>query len=336
MKRLDTAPFRRTRVERAVLGCALVAACGGSSEPPPSTAPRAPVALYDGNNYRAVASLSIPTIETAPARDLDLCFDRVTTDVQCHELEPLTDIDNVGLLRIFHLGEDEIEAKLAHDELSQSEVDGYVDYQTDHTTTCAKLSNLSFFETEVALAEEYVESADRTYLLLFATGKAAGRGARSMVFIRPVEGSTNTRVDAPAGCGIVDFEADLASAAPVVVPKRGPFSLEWRGVSVNGLGNPFAHGGVDRLLLGFYAGMSVTDVEARVFDLELIATELYDLRLGSRSADLGLATERATGAPFTGIERDEDGTWVLGLLCSTCQSPAPLLLSVLTPEGSGS
>jgi hypothetical protein len=336
MKRFAPAPLRRSRAGGLALGWALVAACGSESAPAPPRAPATPVALSDENNYRAVAALSIPTIQTAPAVDLDLCFDRVTTDVQCHELEPLAEIDNIGLLRIFHLGEDEIETKLAHDDLLQAEVDGYVDYQTDHTTTCAKLSNLSFFATEVALEQEYVESDDRTYLLLFATGKAAGRGARSMAFIRPVAGVTNTRVDAPAGCGIVDFEADLASAAPVAVPARGPFSLEWRGVQTNGLGNPFAHGGVDRLLLGFYAGMSVTEVQARVFDLELIATELFDLRLASRSADLALATERTTGEPFTGLSRDEDGTWVLGLLCSTCQSPAPLLLSVLVPEGAGS
>jgi hypothetical protein len=333
MKRCHSARFRRACRGGAALLCIQALACGGSDESALPPAPAAPVALSDEHNYRAVAALSIPTIETAPAVDLDLCFDRVTTDVQCHELDPLAEIDNVGLLRIFHLGEDEIEAKLAQDELSQSEVDGYVDYQTDHSTTCVNLSNLSFFESEVALEEEYVESADRTYLLLFATGKAAGRGARSMTFIRPVAGSTNTRVDAPPGCGIVDFTANLAAATPVVVPKRGPFSLEWRGVSLNGLGNPFAHGGVDRLLLGFYAGMSVTDVEARVFDLELIASELFDLRLDSRSADLGLATERTSGAPFTGLERDVSGTWILGLLCSTCQSPAPLLLSVLVPEG---
>jgi hypothetical protein len=320
----------------SALACAIFPACAGPSDPASAPAPRGPVALTDANNYRAVAALSIPTIQTAPAVDLDLCFDRVTTDLQCHELEPLAEIDNVGLLRIFHLGEDEIEARLANDDLSQSEVDGYVDYQPDHTTTCTKLSNLSFFETDVALEEEYVESSDRTYLLLFATGTAAGRGARSMTFIQPLEGSDNTRVDAPPGCGIVDFTADLASTSPVMVPKRDPFSLEWRSVTKNGLGNPFAHGSVDRLLLGFYAGMTIAELEARVFDLELVATELFDLRLASRTADLGLATERSTGAPFAGIEREDEGTWVLALLCSTCQSPAPLLLSVLTPEGAGS
>jgi hypothetical protein len=157
-----------------------------------------------------------------------------------------------------------------------------------------------------------------------------------MTFIQPTKSSENTRVDAPSGCGMVDFSADLSSQTPVVVPKRGTFSVEWRGVSVNGLGNPFAHGSVDRVLLGFYAGKTVADLEAQVFDLELIATELYDQRLAARSADLGLATERTTGAPFTGVEREDPGTWVLALLCSTCQSPAPLFLSVLVPGEAGS
>jgi hypothetical protein len=336
MKTLAPTTFGRAPLGWTALLLVSFAACGGTAEPAPAPAPDAPILLTDENNYRAVAGLTIPTVQTAPAVDLDLCFDGVTSDLQCHDVDPIADIDTVGLLRMFHLDEDEIEARLANDELSQSEVDGYVDYPTDHTSTCAKLSNLSFFETKVALEEEYVESTDRTYLLLFASGAAAGRGARSMTFIQPTKSSENTRVDAPSGCGIVDFSADLSSATPVVVPPRGTFSVEWRGVSVNGLGNPFAHGGVDRMLIGFYAGKTVADLEAQVFDLELIATELYDQKLAARSADLGLATERTTGAPFTGIEREEAGTWVLALLCSTCQSPAPLLLSVLLPEGTDS
>ena len=68
-------------------------------------------------------------------------------------------------------------------------------------TTCTKLSELSFFGTVIDVPSEYIESADYTYLLLFAKGTTPGQGARTMMFLNPTAASTNTAVDAPTGCG---------------------------------------------------------------------------------------------------------------------------------------
>jgi hypothetical protein len=64
-----------------------------------------------------------------------------------------------------------------------------------------------------------------------------------------------------------------------------------------------------------------------------MATALWDLALtGEPTADLSKATLRSGGSAFDGFSHGT-GTWILALMCSTCQNPAPILLTVLEPQG---
>lgn len=293
------------------------------------------ILLEDANNYRSTASLSIPTVETAPAADLDICWTGTTTDLQCHPVVPATDIDTVGLLRLRNLTQPQIESQLVSGTVAQSSIDGYVQYLADHVTTCMKLSQFSFFGTASDIAAEYVESAVETYLLLFAQGTQPGVGARAMAFLKPTATSTNTRVDAPSGCGLLDFTADLATLTKVPVSAGGPWTVDWGKVTTDGQGESITYTAVDRLLVGFYQGMTVADLQARFFDIEMLATSLWELPIkGGDTAELGAAVERASGALFSGFLRT-DGVWMLALLCTTCQNPAPVVLTILKPNQGG-
>jgi hypothetical protein len=125
------------------------------------------ILLQNENNYRATGSLSLPIVVTASGTDLDICWTDVVTDIQCHPVVPQNDLDNVGLLRLLHLNETQAQEKLISDTLQQSEVDGYVEFGTDHTSTCTKLSKFSFFGTAIDVAAQYQQSADETYMLLY-------------------------------------------------------------------------------------------------------------------------------------------------------------------------
>jgi hypothetical protein len=308
---------------------ALLGACGSSSAG--EDAGRI-VVPQNENNYRSNASLSLPTVETAPAADLDICWDEVATDILCHAVAPKTDLDNVGFLRFLHLTEHQLEVKLVSGELRQSEVDGYTEYRTDHEATCAKLSQFSFFGTPIDVTAHYVESDDETYLLVFTHGTVPGVGARVMTFVKPTASSTNTRVDAPSGCGLLDFSADLTTLKKVRVPSSGPWTVDWREVTRNGQGNEVTYATIDRLLVGFYEEKTLADLEADFFDIETLATSLWELPLtGGRTADLAQAVEHDTGAAFEGCART-DGIWILALQCSTCQNPAPVVLTILDPD----
>jgi hypothetical protein len=291
------------------------------------------IALADENNYGSVSALTIPTFETASGVDIDICWADLVEDIQCHELDPVADIDQVAMLRLLNVTEDDVEAHIENDDLPQSAVDGYVSVETDHETSCTKLSTMTFLGTEIDLAEQYVANDSNTYMLLFAEGTTIGQGARSMAFLQPSEESDVTRVDVGTGCGLLEFTADLSSAPTVPVTTQGPYVLDWSGMTKDSQGKTIIFQNIDRVVLGFYAGMSVGEIETNIFDLELMATELYEIDTdGERTADLSRAIERDSGAEFESFERDEDGVWLVGLLCGGCRNPAPLSLSVLEPQ----
>jgi hypothetical protein len=291
-----------------------------------------PMVLQNENNYRATGKLSLPTVETAAGKDLDICWTDMTTDIQCHALAPLVDIDNVALLRL-SLAEDQVEQKLTAGTLAQSEVSGYLESRADHVSTCTKLFNFSFRNTTVKVSDEYQERPGETFMLLFTHGTKTGLGARVMMFIKPTATSDNTKVAAPPGCGLLDFEIDLSSLRKVPVPRKGPWVVDWRNLTADGLGNDVLYTDPDQLFVGFYQNKTVADLEAAPFQIESMATALWDLPLtGEPTADLAKATLRGAGSAFDGFSH-ETGTWILALMCSTCQNPAPILLTVLEPQG---
>jgi hypothetical protein len=213
-----------------------------------------------------------------------------------------------------------------------SEVDGYLSYKTDHESTCAKLSSMTLLGTEVDVEEEYVASDDRTYLLLLTEGTTPGVGARSMIFLHPTENSTNTMVEAQPGCGFLEFSADLSTAEPVRISADGPWVIDWRDVTRDSLGNEIVFENIDGVLVGFFEGLTIADLEEQILDLELIATSLWEVELESgRKADLADARGRDGSGSFPGFDREEEGTWLLGLMCSVCQNPSPVVLAVLEP-----
>ena len=321
---------KRAGAAVSLLVAVLAFGCGSDGKSG-AALPIGSIALKDENNYSTTSSLTIPTVETVAA-DLDICWGEVKRDLQCHDVYPLAQLDNLSLLRLLHLSEDEVEAKLTAGELSQSMVDGYLDYHTDHESTCTKLSSLSFFGTEIDVASEYTESPDRVYLLILSKGTTPGVGARTLTFVRPSESSSNTRVDMKDGCGMLAFTASLASATPVAVPAKAPWVVDWRGLTRDGQGNAIAFETVDRLMVGFFRDATVADLEEKIFDIELIATSLWEAQLsGGKKVDLSFLRERGSDAPFAGFTR-RDGVWLLALLCSTCQNPQPVVLAILEPS----
>ncbi|HEU5073864.1 MAG TPA: hypothetical protein VFU02_06820 [Polyangiaceae bacterium] len=318
----------------------LALACSEASSPDePGEA--ATITLTDANNYTTKSELSIPTVEVAADTDISICWDELSSDLMCHEVVPAEHIDNVSMLRFLHLTEADVEARLSAGELSQSEVSGYLEYPPEGDETCTDLSNLSFMGTPVELDQEFVEGEEHVYMLVFTTGTDPGVGARSMVFVKPTSESSNREVAAPNGCELLDFEADLKSAEPVSVPRSGPWEVSWRALDRDGGGNQVPFSRIDKLLLAFYEGRDVDYLEDNIFDIELLATSIWELPLDNeREANLADARLRnsaseddsADAGAFEGFDADAEGVWLLGLFCSTCQNPAPVLLSILEPE----
>jgi hypothetical protein len=290
--------------------------------------PSGVIELKDENNYRFQNALTIPSVETVSAEAVEICWDELTQDIRCHDLDPANDIDSISLVRFRNLSKAEIEENLSSGDLSQSNVDGYLGFDNENAATCASLSEFTLFGTKVDISEEYLQSDERVYMLLFSTGTVPGVASRMLTFITPATASANTKVNIPSGCGVLDFEADLTSLNPVPIPANGPFKIDWRALTRDGQGGAFEAATIDRVMLGFYAGETAASLQEKVLDLELIATSIWEIDYsGGSLADLSDATNR-DGA-FVRFEGD--GTWLLGLMNTQGQNPAPLFLTVLEP-----
>lgn len=316
--------------DRAAPLLLLLAACPGAPSDTailPDACDGETVMLTDANNYAFTGALEIPSVVTASGTDVQVCWDDLTEDIQCHGLDPAADIDVVGLVRFSTLTREEVEAGLSTNDLQQSDMSGYVQFENTDGVTCANLAGMSFFGTPIDVAAEYVEGGG-TYMMLLTTGDTPGVGARMITFLEPTAGSDVTDVSIESGCGVLDFSVDLHTQTPAPVCTDGPYTVDWSGVTVDGQGNTFDSAQIDGLLLGFYEGLEVSDIEADFLDLESMATRLYSLDLaGGTSADLAAASDgTSTFSGFSG-----DGVWVLALQCSRCYNPAPLVVTVLDP-----
>jgi hypothetical protein len=337
-----TSSTPKTRTVRAASALAVVATalslwgCGDDGEGGDDSngASAGAVMLTDANNYTSTSVLTLPTVQTAPGADLEICWDAVTQDMQCHPIDPVAGIDAVTFLRFDGWDPAEIVRRLGIGNLTSNEFGRVLDIETDHVSTCAQFSTFDFFGKPVDLAADYPDDPNNTYVLVFAKGTTPGVGAQTMMYIDPTTGETNTRVDAPSGCsGILDFTANIQQVAPITMPAAGPWEVDWSGVTMDSNGVPIPFSQIDSILVGFYQGMTTADLETQFLDIELIATELYEMPhngTSSLSANLAGAMERTTGAPFAGFTRT-DGVWMMAMMCSKCQNPAPLILTIVQP-----
>lgn len=317
-------------MNRAMLAAAaalLAAGCDGKGD---ETCPTGTVSLTDANNFQYTGDLILPVYQTASGSDVEICWDALTEDLQCHDMDPGEEIDNVGLVRFPYLSHDDIQSDLSNNSLQQADVSGYVEYNTDGSQTCANLVDFSFFGTPIEITDEYTTEGG-SYLLLLATGTTIGVGTRMLAFLEPSADSTNTRVDLSGGCDVLDFEASISEQAVDICDST--LEVDWSELTVDGLGNELLLSDINNLSVGFYEGMTVAQLEDRFLDLELIATSWWsmDLEAGT-GADLSQATT-ADGQPFSGF--GGDGVYLLALRCTTCYNPAPLYLTVLNPVEEG-
>lgn len=335
---------RTGRASRWVVACLVTSlSCDGGNADDSGEEP-AGIEIAEDNNYTATSVLNLPTIATAAGQDVELCFDQVTTDLQCHEIDPGEDIAAVVVTKFVGRTKDEIEAFLGQGMLETTDVVAVYKGDVDGET-CVSLSEMTGFSADVKfeVETEYTPAEGEEevhYVAVFGSRSSlSSPGAITLAFIEPTEGETNDVVNAVPGCDpstdppMLVFTPDIASAEPLEVPEDGPWVIGWGDIETDGLGNEFAPLRPDRLLLGFYEGATPADLEENIFNLESMATEMWELTLDAQdSADLTTAIHREDDSEFEGFSDYGDGTWIVAILDSTAQNPAPQILTVLDPS----
>jgi hypothetical protein len=324
-----------------LLAVALLPACGGS--PTTSTWPKGNVVFQDPNNYTSQTSLTIPTVATAPGVDLTVCWDKLMKDLLCHNIvQPGNGIDNVGFAKIPNMSHDTVAQQLAVGTFDTGLAKTYGDFHVadEPGATCTTLSKMKLGES-IDPAVDYVlpvANMTITYMLMFSTGTTPAVGTKSMLFLEPTTGNAVMNVDAIDACStnVLHFQATLGQPMTISATDSSKWHVDWSQLTKDSFGNTinFSHLKVDKVLVGWYQGKTAADLQTQFKDIDMIATNLWEVAVppGARDAKLGDAKERTSGAAFTGFMQTGDGVWAMAVQCSKCQVPAPILLSILTPQ----
>jgi hypothetical protein len=299
------------------------------------------VVLTQDNNFQADTALTIPPAATAPGVDVNICWDKITTDVQGHPLDPKADINDVSFVQVNTNSADQVAQWLNTGALTASRIAKDFEYKPKAGETCAKLSQFTPPTGGAAVnpSTDYKIQDNTTYLVVFATGTRLGYGARTMLILTPSSDSQSIQADAKDNSSsMLKYVADLHSLQHVQVKADAPPRVDWSKVANNGQGLAIGQNDVTSILVGFYEGKSVTDLETGFLNLDQATaaeggpSQSWKISVSNvRAANLVDAPGRLSEAPLASFS-PTDGIWLLGMFCDDCQNPAPEIVTILDPK----
>jgi hypothetical protein len=336
------------RLPTLAVSCALaLCACSGEPEREPAGTAGASCdttdarfAITDDTNYSLPSTLSIERQTLKDATDLRFDWTLLSRDFYGKPLNAAADIDMV-LLSLWAMTPAELEDRLERDDLPRSENIGAITAYPDGSATSANL--LSFNLQGNPIPEEelwgYFDTAapnfeyppERyTFLAMAASGTALGKGARMLSFFTLDPASSQTALAFTNESTHLDFEAQIAGARAVKVPRATPgLVIDWSDMTLNALGNEFLPNQITEVAVAHFATASVAELEQNFVNLEESADGWWEgkVEIGT-SIELSTLKDRSQ-ASFPGI--DAQGTWLVALFCtSICSNPAPWSLTLLT------
>lgn len=295
----------------------VVAACHGKGEDTAVVACGDPCVLSDDQNFDYDSSMDVTVTPATAEADLLLDWSALDTDVQGHAVDPDTGVTQVTLVVFKGLSYDEVLDGLVHDQLDQTKVNAYF-LCTPTDSTCL-LSDFGLGASKPGVDQYFVEDSG-TWLFVLTGGD--DNGSRSLQFAEPRDDSTNTDLTWDNQTASLSIDVDLHDSAPIGLPAGQTVTLDWSGLTEDGIGEALTIDKLDLLQVAHY-DLSTTELEEQFFDLKTLASETWSLDIsGVNSADL---SQMEGDVPFAGI--DDSGTWMLALWCTTCRNPTPKVLA---------
>lgn len=299
-----------------------VMACGGSGGG--GCGKKSDAILFEAkNNYSFTGEFTIQ--ETEVAVDENFCIDwsAITVDVRGREFDP-NDVDQLALLR-FDLTQAEVEEQIDTNQLKQD--DAAYQYLLDAggvSTACSQDFDIIGNAFDPALL---TDDGSVTWVLSLIDLDLGTNDVMMTVFVVPTDGSDNDQVVLQDGSASLTYEVDIDGKPGIVATTEvgDTLILDWSGITKDVNGQPFDPLLGDELLVAHYADyQDASEVEAVFLRLDTEATDIYKLDVfGEVDADL-LTAEDVDGKSFPGFTKD--GAWLVGVSCTTCTSPVPMLL----------
>jgi hypothetical protein len=294
------------------------------------------VVATEKNNYTFSSRITLPPVTVASMSNLAFDWSGLTKDFLGHSLDPARDLDLV-LVMLWNLPIADFQKALNEDALYTSNliVSPPLGLPVAGKTS-AQLYDLKLNDTSVTpeMFNSYFDAsmytpANSTLLVAVQMGTGLGRGIRMLQAFELDARSTVTNVALTDGSTKLTYNANLHDLTITGVPGGTPaLTLDWSHMTKNALGGEFKEGTVTSAVVSHFT-QTPAELETRFLDLDLIATATYRANVPSGSVlDFALLKD-PNGVAFPGI--DDNGTWLVGLVCGNCRNPAPWYLTILEP-----
>jgi len=318
---------------RAAPLCLAALGCGGS-DAQPTMCFGANVVASESNDYAFSSTITLSPVKVAPMSNLTFDWSGLTMDFLGHPVNPATDLDT-AIMMIWALPRGEFEADLNADALYTADLVVSPPLNLPLAgETSGQLHNFLINGTGLspAMFNDYFDAtlyppATATFIIAVQTGLDLGRGIRMLQAFDLDPSSTNTNVTLTNDSTKLTYVANLHNLTITGVPGGTPaLTLDWSQMTTNALGAEFKEGYVTSAVVGHYT-QTPAELEASFLDLDRIASATYraDILAGSVLDFTMLRDEN--GAAFPGI--DDNGTWLVGLICGNCRNPAPWYMTIL-------
>jgi hypothetical protein len=293
------------------------------------------LAAKDANNYSFSSTLTFPVTKVKPMSELTFDWSAVSKSFLGHTVDAKKDINMVSVL-MWKLPIGDLQTRLNADTLAQRDlVVVPLTLSTNGTDTSAKLFSftlnggavdqqtvLSYFD-----ASFYTPNENYTYTVMAAKGTTVGQGVQMIQAFQLDPTSSNTEVKLSTDSTKLEWSANLHNLALTGLPAgKADLTMNWDAVTKTALGGTFEPTSITNVLIGHYT-QSVSELETKFLDIELIATDLFKGVMNTGTS-IDLSTLQTDGGKaFSGI--DGTGTWMVALQCGSCRNPAPWYLSIL-------
>jgi hypothetical protein len=320
----------------AALGAPLLFVAVGCSDPQPMTCSGANVVANEKNNYAFTSTIVLPPVKVAPLSNLTFDWSGLSRDFLGHPINPATDVVQ-AIMMIWALPRADFETALNADELYPADL--VVSPPLVHPIAGATSARLhDFMVNGTAVTMEMFDAyfdvslfppATSTFVVALQSGTEIGRDILMLQAFELDAASTSTNVSITDTSTALTYRANLHDLTITGVPGGTPaMTIDWLPMKTNALGAEFKENYITNAVVGHYT-QTPAELEAKFLDLDRIATATYtaDVPAGSTLDFTTLRDEN--NAAFPGI--DDNGTWLIGLVCGNCRNPAPWYMSILKP-----
>jgi hypothetical protein len=322
------------------------------------------ITLSDENNYKFSNKLNITNTKVKAKSNIYFDWSELTTGFLGHALNPKLDIESL-VIALFPWPHQELADRLGADQVGDNDTAKVVTLfprkptqnidepkTAEGFTSHDLLTDVNF--NQVPVTREQVEPnldadpvtgfdpAQYTWAILAQKGDLvpAPPGVVQMIAsftLDPASGNTSVKID--NNSTIIQYDTMLQQWHPVFVPSDlSSVAFRWASLTKNGMGISLNGAlGVRKLFIAHYKE-SPKELEEQFLKLDTpgFALEEYTnstpLAFNEGSARLS-DFKTSNGKTFTGVT--DDGTWLVGINCDICKSPAPSYLGILKPCAGG-